>query len=561
MDDLTLAQKLVGKEESEEEKIEQTKNSGASITYMIAVTASSNGEVVLKNEVEDSQEWEDGTYAEVDEDGEFEELEEDEDEEAGDGVLDATDGDGENIDGTNEAAAYTVLEYHNEAVALLTEENEASEDEIPGEDAEISAETDDGDAEDLPDVGTIEEDEPPGENDETMELTDEEYTLADPNSDDESDVPSEAEASDGYTIAECIGAVKQGDRVAVMVQDGKLVVLGVVGSGDEQEARMQDNAGAAEDAAKTATNYIAFKEGEGLCIGDMTGESLGRNVLITAECIYLRNGTTVLAAYKDDEVDLGKGNRESVIDLCDGMGKISNKTEIENWEEYNRMQIQAGDSIDLKSKYESNRELIYSDDVYAKETLRSAKIEWVDKMVSINPEYNLELANALYKITAAMGWGVIKYIAKSKSTDEEAGIEMYGSGGKARLRGTKEVELEVGQESFHPYITKGMNFQITLTTSGYVTSSGTNIYFVIPIAKQIIGDPTITISSVNGLKIRQNGKYTHGSSNDAWVKPTTYVGYNRANMCIGVRATMEATTNAENNAPCGVDASVVVTLS
>ena len=264
MDDLTLALKLSGKEKATEEKSELVNPTTASIVYMIAVTASSGGEVVLMDEVEESAEWEDGDFTEVDEDGDFEEYISDDDpmEDVDDSVVDMTDGDGVDIEEAGgETIAYTVADYHDDAVAAYSEEEgEVVEDDLPDEDVTIDDVIDDGDAEVIPDVGELNEDDLPDEEATTDELFDDEYTLTDDNSDDVSDEIEGAEVSDGYTVAECIGAVKEGDRVAVMVQNGKLTVIGVVGSGDEQEALRQQAEEAADEASEAAADAQAKAE-------------------------------------------------------------------------------------------------------------------------------------------------------------------------------------------------------------------------------------------------------------------------------------------------------------
>lgn len=263
MDNLTLAQKLLGKEKTTENTSEAVNPSSASIVYMIAVTASSNGEVVLKDEIEESYDWDDEAI-EIDDDGDFEEYEPEEDSAVDDTVVDMTDGDGVDIEGTDaESVSFSVGDYHEAAMAAY-EEQEVVEDELPDENAEIADEIDDGDAETIPDVGTDDADDLADETAEVDDLTDEEYTLQDDNSDDESDDPIEgAEISDGYTIAECIGSIKEGDRVAVMIQDGKPIVIGVVGSGDELFALMQhasEEASEASEVAETAKEQAGIAE-------------------------------------------------------------------------------------------------------------------------------------------------------------------------------------------------------------------------------------------------------------------------------------------------------------
>ena len=254
MDDLTLSQKLFGGSSTKND-VSAATTSGASVVYMIAVTSSSGGEVVLKPEVEDD--WdslEEGTdYIVVDEDGEFDDEDEDDSIEYDDGsVLDLTDGDGADIEGI-EADTYTVAAYKAEAVALA-EEAEPDAEVDPQPDGTMDSTIDDGDAEDTDSTETAEVDSLPGDSDTVTE--DESDFSYDDDEDpcimDYGDTVEGAEVSDGYTVASTIGSVNEGDRVAVMVQDGQLTVIGVVGSGDVQQAENAIAQEAADEAAADA---------------------------------------------------------------------------------------------------------------------------------------------------------------------------------------------------------------------------------------------------------------------------------------------------------------------
>lgn len=73
--------------------------------------------------------------------------------------------------------------------------------------------------------------------------------------------------------------------------------------------------------SKTATNYMNF-DNNGLVIGDLTKGTLGRNVLIDSDSVDIRNGTNTLATFSDNLIELGKGNTNSAIKLCNGLAKI-----------------------------------------------------------------------------------------------------------------------------------------------------------------------------------------------------------------------------------------------
>lgn len=79
------------------------------------------------------------------------------------------------------------------------------------------------------------------------------------------------------------------------------------------------------DAGKTATDYIEGGS-DGLIVGDMTTNKLGKNVRIASTGVEVRDGETVAASFEADKVSLGRNAEESEIDLCGGAGRISANT-------------------------------------------------------------------------------------------------------------------------------------------------------------------------------------------------------------------------------------------
>lgn len=76
-----------------------------------------------------------------------------------------------------------------------------------------------------------------------------------------------------------------------------------------------------ESASKTATNYLEFSS-SGLVIGDLTTDTLGKNVLIDSDSVDIRNGTTTLASFGADYLYLAKNSRNATIDLCNGLATL-----------------------------------------------------------------------------------------------------------------------------------------------------------------------------------------------------------------------------------------------
>ena len=115
--------------------------------------------------------------------------------------------------------------------------------------------------------------------------------------------------------------------------------------------------------------------------------------------------------------------------------------------------------------------------------------------------------------------------------------------------------------AFKPYYTAGDTISLDrLNTAGFVTSSKTKVYFSFNLGKPLYGVSSISCSSIDGLSLRQNNAYTHGSSSSSLVKPSSYLASTVGNS-IGICATFTNTTNAINNAPIGVAASIKITFA
>lgn len=118
-----------------------------------------------------------------------------------------------------------------------------------------------------------------------------------------------------------------------------------------------------------------------------------------------------------------------------------------------------------------------------------------------------------------------------------------------------------GNSGYRPYFRAGDVITANLIyTAGFVSTGGTKVYFTIPLTRYVLGDPTITFTSTTGFIIRQNGKYTHGSADGTYVKPKS-VEVTINSFGIRVNATFSKTTNAVNNAPCGIAWSGNITFS
>lgn len=139
--------------------------------------------------------------------------------------------------------------------------------------------------------------------------------------------------------------------------------------------------------------------------------------------------------------------------------------------------------------------------------------------------------------------------------------------GNAHIYGDDIVHYvaSAGNVNYRPYYRVGDTIDFTVRVSGYVTNSGKNVLFTIPITKPVIGAPTATASSDNGFVLRQGGKYTHGSdgvtSPVTYAKPTGYRVEPNYNSGFIVTAYFDDTTNATNNDAIGIFWDGTITLS
>lgn len=121
---------------------------------------------------------------------------------------------------------------------------------------------------------------------------------------------------------------------------------------------------------------------------------------------------------------------------------------------------------------------------------------------------------------------------------------------------------------FRPYFRAGDDpISVSINTAGYVTSGGTEVNFIVPLSKTVLGNPSVSAAGNSGFMLRQDGKYTHGCSSTTCCHPDGSPAYTcRLVVGIGVIVTAhfsesQAAINVVNNAPIGVYWSGTITLS
>lgn len=156
-------------------------------------------------------------------------------------------------------------------------------------------------------------------------------------------------------------------------------------------------------------------------------------------------------------------------------------------------------------------------------------------------------------------------IAMDGNNKLSIGYGQYSHGGRETvLQGGNKLTLRLKNPNatWRPYMTKGDSFNTTIQVGGYIANSGKDVTFQLPLNNPVIGSPTVTIASVDGLCVRQNNKYLYGSAASTFAKPSSYscTLVNGGNH-IKITAKMANTTNVENNSACGIYASIKVTFS
>ena len=142
------------------------------------------------------------------------------------------------------------------------------------------------------------------------------------------------------------------------------------------------------------------------------------------------------------------------------------------------------------------------------------------------------------------------------------GYGQYTKGKTTKLYGN-DISLFVksADASFRPYYRKGDSISMSYYGAGFVSNNEKEIQFSISLNRPLIGSSTITATSVNGLVIRQGGKYLYGSGGGSYAKPSKYSCSVQGNMIV-ITATMNNNTNViTKNDAIGVYASIKVTFS
>lgn len=171
-------------------------------------------------------------------------------------------------------------------------------------------------------------------------------------------------------------------------------------------------------------------------------------------------------------------------------------------------------------------------------------------------KYNIQDASNAYSLIIGNG---------GSDTTRSNALTVGWGGDITAPRLTSKADLYfgfAGGNSFRPYFTKGNSASFKVWLMGYTTTGMKEVIFFMPFSRPIIGASGVSVSSVNGLIIRQNNKYLYGSTATEYVKPSSYTSeIVDGGQGVNIRAKMPNTTNVTNNTACAVTASIKITFS
>lgn len=197
-------------------------------------------------------------------------------------------------------------------------------------------------------------------------------------------------------------------------------------TGTAQEVVYRMNA---ENAAKTATNYMKF-DNSGLTVGNLTEKTLGRNVNIDSSSVNIRNGTNVLAQFAESLIEIGKNTSVSAVSFMNGTVKLIAQMETWNNIAFRNAYLLAQNTICIGAGSTDPT----SDKLTSMLTVRKDSINEINADVTDTEGYaymNIRGGKASVYSDGNAGWSSVNVIA-NKDTSQ---VELYTNG----LNGYKKL--------------------------------------------------------------------------------------------------------------------------
>lgn len=145
------------------------------------------------------------------------------------------------------------------------------------------------------------------------------------------------------------------------------------------------------------------------------------------------------------------------------------------------------------------------------------------------------------------------------------GYGQYVNGKPTKIYGN-DISLFVKSAGadVRPYYRKGDSISGRWMGAGMITGGGKSIYFPISLDRPIVGNPTVTVTNVNGTIVIQDNAYLYGTSSSTGAIPASIVARKDIGngTCINVIMTMKNTNGVVyQRGTVGINASIKITFS
>ena len=185
----------------------------------------------------------------------------------------------------------------------------------------------------------------------------------------------------------------------------------------------------ASNAAKTATNYMKF-DNSGLTVGDLTKNTLGRNVNIDSSSVNIRNGSNVLASFAESLIEIGKYTSVSAVSFMNGTVKLIAQMETWNNVAFRNAYLLAQNTICIGAGSTDPT----SDKLASMLTVRKDRINEINADVTDTKGHaymNIRGGKASVYSDGNAGWSSVNVIANKDTSQVE--LHTNGSNGYKKL--------------------------------------------------------------------------------------------------------------------------------
>ena len=292
------------------------------------------------------------------------------------------------------------------------------------------------------------------------------------------------------------------------------------------EENFNDQEEKISEAAKVATNFMKYIEGLGLVVGDMRGNTLGQNALLDANGMCVRNNNSEIVRFGITDIKIVNEDGDPIYSGTGSVVKSQNNIVVATQQTKNANNTNVGGKSALELYYDSAKD-------------------------KVGLSLSVKSGTSYTDLYESIGNGIYADNSNTKIVSSDV-IKLDAA----------RIYLSTSLGTWRPYFCAGDSISATFGTAGYITNSGKDVIFIIPLSKPMVGNPTITVTSVEGLMVRQNNKYLYGGSSTKYVKPSKYAIHSTlSGGCICVTATMPNTTDVTNNSPCGIYANIKIMFS